>query len=123
MFSIHLRHLIQTIEFQPGKLTVDTPFVPTRYLLLRDGTYFRLLWFGGDRGGDLGKTIGKEISELQDGSLYFNHTVSKTVHQSGGSFSPCAPSPKWGCGRPVAIHRWWTGPPSGRSPRKPMRRE
>ena len=59
-------------------------FLPTHFLLLRDWAFFLIQWFSGDRAGDLGRTLAKEVVRLEDGSLLFNHTVGKTIRSAYG---------------------------------------
>jgi hypothetical protein len=46
--------------------------------------FFLTQWFAGDRAGDLGQAVGREITRLACGSLLLNHTIGKTVRQSDG---------------------------------------
>ena len=84
VFSTHLRLLAREIEFRLSQLPVGGPFFPDRFLLLRDWAFFTTQWFCGDRAGDLGRALGREVVRLEDGSLLYNHTVGKTIRESGG---------------------------------------
>ena len=84
VFSTHLRLLVREIELRLARLPTDTPFLPERFLLLRDWAFFTAQWFCGDRAGDLGRALSREVVRLDDGSLLFHHTVGKTIRESGG---------------------------------------
>ena len=84
VFSTHLRLLVKEIMFRLAELPAGEPFFPHRFLLLRDWAFFLTQWFCGDRAGDLGRAIAKEVVRLDDGSLLFNHTVGKTIREAGG---------------------------------------
>ena len=83
-FSTHLRLLVKEIELRLAGLSEDEPFFPQRFTLLRDHAFFLVLWFAGDRAGDLGRSLAKEVVRLEDGSLLFNHTVGKTIRSADG---------------------------------------
>ena len=70
--------------FRLASLSSSEPFIPSRFLLLRDWAFFLVQWFSGDRAGDLGRALGKEVVRLEDGSLLFNHTVGKTIRSADG---------------------------------------
>ena len=93
VFSTHLRLLVREIEFRLSQLPPDGPFFPERFLLLRDWAFFTTQWFCGDRAGDLGRALSREVVRLEDGSLLYNHTVGKTIRESGGQLLvvPCVP--------------------------------
>ena len=78
-FSTHLRLLMKEIDFRLSTLSPSEPFIPKRFLLYRDRAFFRILWFSGDRAGDLGRSLAKEVVRLEEGSLLLNHTVGKTI--------------------------------------------
>ena len=82
VFSDHLRYLVSVIRSR-----LDRPangFLPERFALLRDMAFFLTQWFSGDRAGDLGQTVGKEVTRLECGSFLYNHTMGKTIRQSDG---------------------------------------
>ena len=83
-FSTHLRLLVKEIMFRIASLPPGAAFVPARFLLLRDWAFFLIQWFSGDRAGDLGRSLAKEVVRLEDGSLLFNHTVGKTIRSADG---------------------------------------
>ena len=84
VFSSDLRLLVCEIQFRLSQLPSNEPFFPLRFILLRDWAFFTTQWFSGDRAGDLGRAIAKEVTRLDDGSLLYNHTVGKTVREAGG---------------------------------------
>ena len=83
-FSTHLRLLMKEIDFRLSTLSPSEPFIPKRFLLLRDRAFFRILWYSGDRAGDLGRSLAKEVVRLEEGSLLLNHTVGKTIRSADG---------------------------------------
>ena len=83
-FSTHLRLLVKEIMLQLANLPSSAAFFPLRFLLLRDWAFFLVQWFAGDRAGDLGRALTKEVVRLDDGSLLFNHTVGKTIRSADG---------------------------------------
>ena len=83
-FSTHLRLLVKEIRLRLALLSPSEPFVPARFVLLRDLSFFLIQWFSGDRAGDLGRALGKEVVRLEDGSLLLNHTVGKTIRSADG---------------------------------------
>ena len=83
IFSEVLRFLSSEIR-RLLNLASGEPFLPNRFVLERDLAFFIVQWFSGDRAGDLGNSIGKEVTRLECGSLLFNHTIGKTVRQSDG---------------------------------------
>ena len=84
VFSTHLRLVVSEIQLRLARLPPMEPFFPERFLLYRDWAFFTIQWFCGDRAGDLGNTLGREVVRLEDGSLLFNHTVGKTIREAGG---------------------------------------
>ena len=84
VFSTHLRLLVREIEFRLARLPAAEPFFPDRFLLLRDWAFFTTQWFCGDRAGDLGRALSREVVRLEDGGLLYHHTVGKTIRESGG---------------------------------------
>ena len=84
IFSSDLRLLVREIQYRLSLLPSDEPFFPRRFTLLRDWAFFTTQWFCGDRAGDLGNALAKEVTRLEDGSLLYNHTVGKTVREAGG---------------------------------------
>ena len=84
IFSSQLQLLVKEIDLREACLTASDPFVPSRYTLLRDRAFFLVQWFAGDRAGDLGRALTKEVVRLEDGSLLFNHTVGKTIRDAAG---------------------------------------
>ena len=84
VFSPHLRLLVKEIELRLAGLPVDAPLFPDRFPLLRDRAFFTTQWFAGDRAGDLGRALAKEVVRLEDGSLLYHHTVGKTVRSADG---------------------------------------
>ena len=83
-FSTHLRLLVKEIMLRLATLPAGEPFLPDRFLLLRDWAFFCIQWFAGDRAGDLGRALGREVVRLGEGSLLFNHTVGKTIRSADG---------------------------------------
>ena len=82
IFTQHLRYLVAEIR---RRLEIASgSFVPERFALERDLAFFLVQWFSGDRAGDLGNSVGKEVTRLECGSLLFNHTIGKTIRQSDG---------------------------------------
>ena len=92
-FSTHLRLLVKEIMLQLANLPADEPLFPKRFPLLRDWVFFLVQWFSGDRAGDLGRSLGKEVARLEDGSLLFHHTVGKTIRSSDGQLLVVPPVP------------------------------
>ena len=84
LFSTHLRLLVKEIELRLAGFPRDEPLFPHRFPLLRDRAFFTAQWFAGDRAGDLGRALAKEVVRLDDGSLLFHHTVGKTVRDADG---------------------------------------
>ena len=70
--------------FRLASLPSCEPFFPTKFLLLRDWAFFLVQWFSGDRAGDLGRALAKEVVRLEGGSLLFHHTVGKTIRSADG---------------------------------------
>ena len=94
-FSLHLRLLVKEIRCRLASLSsLSSPFFPDRFLLLRDLCFFCVQWFSGDRAGDLGNALGKEVVRLECGSLLFNHTVGKQIRQSEGQLLVVPPVPE-----------------------------
>ena len=83
IFSFHLRFLASEIRRRQSTASSE-PFLPNRFALERDLAFFLVQWFSGDRAGDLGNSLGKEVTRLECGSLLFNHTIGKTIRQSDG---------------------------------------
>ena len=83
-FSTHLRLLVKEIMLRLAGIPAGAPFLLDRFLLLRDWAFFCIQWFAGDRAGDLGRALGREVVRLEDGSLLFNHTVGKTIRCAEG---------------------------------------
>ena len=83
-FSTHLRLLVAEIDKRFALLPWGGPFFPDKFLLLRDKAFFLIQWFSGDRAGDLGRALGKEVVRLEEGSLLFHHTVGKTIRSASG---------------------------------------
>ena len=84
IFSPLLRRLLTEIELRLAKFPPGEPLFPHRFPLLRDRAFFAAQWFAGDRAGDLGRALGKEVVRLDGGSLLFHHTVGKTVRDAAG---------------------------------------
>ena len=84
IFSSDLRLLVREIQYRLSQLPSDEPLFPLRFILLRDWAFFTTQWFSGDRAGDLGRAVAKEVTRLDDGSLLYNHTVGKTIREAGG---------------------------------------
>ena len=93
-FSVHLRLLVMAIGVRLASLSPPPPLFPDRFLLLRDRCFFLIQWFCGDRAGDLGNALGKEVVRLECGSLLFNHTVGKQIRQSEGQLLVVPPVPE-----------------------------
>ena len=83
IFSEVLRYLTSEIRRQLVAASGES-FLPSRFVLERDLAFFLVQWFSGDRAGDLGNSLGKEVTRLECGSLLFNHTIGKTIRQSDG---------------------------------------
>ena len=83
IFSEVLRYLALEIHRQLAVASGES-FLPARFVLERDLAFFLVQWFSGDRAGDLGNSVGKEVTRLECGSLLFNHTIGKTIRQSDG---------------------------------------
>ena len=83
IFSTHLRLLAAEIARRLASLPPSSSFFPHRFCLLRDRCFFLTQWFAGDRAGDLGNAVGKEVSRHSTGSLIMEHTIGKTIRQSG----------------------------------------
>lgn len=84
LFSPPLRLLALSISQRIVSLSPSSPFLPDSFVLHRDLAFFLVQWLSGDRAGDLGRSVGKEVTRLPCGSLLFNHTVGKTIRQSDG---------------------------------------
>ena len=84
VFSTHLRLLVKEIMFRVASLPPGAAFIPSHFLLLRDWAFFLIQWFSGDRAGDLGRALAKEVVRLEDGSLLFHHTIGKTIRSADG---------------------------------------
>ena len=82
VFSTHIRLLVKEIDFRLATLLDGEPFFPQRFTLLRDRAFFLAQWFSGDRAGDLGRALAREVVRLDNGSLLFRHTAGKTVRES-----------------------------------------
>ena len=93
-FSTHIRLLVKEIMLQLASLPGDEPLFPKRFPLLRDWAFFLVQWFSGDRAGDLGRSFGREVVRLEDGSLLFNHTVGKTIWSADGDLLVVPPVPE-----------------------------
>ena len=83
IFSHHLRYVISEARRRLRRNSA-LPFLPERFAVLRDIAFFLIQWFAGDRAGDLGRSVGSEVSRLDCGSLLLNHTIGKCIRQSGG---------------------------------------
>ena len=83
IFSTHLRLLAAEIARRLASLKPGSSFFPDKFCLLRDRCFFLTQWFSGDRAGDLGNAVGKEVSRHETGSLIMMHTIGKTIRQSG----------------------------------------
>lgn len=81
-FSEHLRFLVKDIRSRLASAS-SRSFLPHRFVLLRDLAFFTCQWFAGDRAGDLGNSIGREVSRLENGNLLMNHVIGKTVRVMG----------------------------------------
>ena len=82
VFSDLLRFVAATIRKELS--SSHRSFFPSRFALLRDLAFFLVQWFAGDRAGDLGRTLTREVSRLECGALLFNHTLGKSVRQNDG---------------------------------------
>ena len=82
IFSDLLRFVVSVIR--KNLTTSHSSFFPSRFALLRDLAFFLVQWFAGDRAGDLGRSLTREVSRLECGSLLLNHTLGKTIRQSDG---------------------------------------
>ena len=56
-----------------------------QYVLYRDLAFFVCLWWAGERSADLGRAKTCEVTKIDGKDLLFNHTIGKTVRQSGSS--------------------------------------
>ena len=83
IFSTHLRLLAADISRRIALLQDSAPLFPDKFCLYRDRCFFLIQWFAGDRAGDLGNAIGKEVSRHSTGALILKHTIGKTIRQSG----------------------------------------
>ena len=83
IFSTHLRLLSVEISRRISSLPPSAPFFPEKFCLLRDRCFFLIQWFAGDRAGDLGNAVGKEVVRHNTGALLLKHTIGKTIRQSG----------------------------------------
>ena len=83
IFSTHLRLLAVEIARRISSLPVSAPFFPEKFCLFRDRCFFLIQWFAGDRAGDLGNAVGKEVARHNTGALLLRHTIGKTIRQSG----------------------------------------
>ena len=70
IFSTHLRLLAAEIARRIAVLPSTAPFFPDKFCLLRDRCFFLIQWFAGDRAGDLGNSVGKEVSRFM-GNIFF----------------------------------------------------
>ena len=93
-FSLHMRLLVKEIDYRLASLPSSSSLFPDRFMLLRDRCFFLVQWFSGDRAGDLGNSLGKEVVRLECGSLLFNHTVGKQIRQSDGHLLVVPPVPE-----------------------------
>ena len=83
IFSTHMRLLAADIARRIALLHDSAPLFPDKFCLYRDRCFFLIQWFAGDRAGDLGNAIGKEVSRHSTGALILKHTIGKTIRQSG----------------------------------------
>ena len=83
IFSTHLRLLAADISRRIALLPASASLFPDKFCLFRDRCFFLIQWFAGDRAGDLGNAIGKEVSRHSTGALILKHTIGKTIRQSG----------------------------------------
>ena len=91
IFSTHLRLLAAEIARRIACLPPGCPLFPEKFCLFRDRCFFLIQWFAGDRAGDLGNAVGREVSRHSTGALILNHTIGKTIRQSGSQslIVPC----------------------------------
>ena len=82
-FSTHLRLLAVEINRRIDSLSSSAPLFPEKFCLFRDRCFFLIQWFAGDRAGDLGNAVGKEVARHNTGALLLKHTIGKTIRQSG----------------------------------------
>ena len=76
--------LRQVVRYIIGKQNSPNLSLRDKYVLSRDRAYFLVLFFAGDRPGDLGLTLIQEMWRFpQDEGVLFNHTYGKTLR--GGS--------------------------------------
>lgn len=92
-FSPHLRLLVKEIDLRLSRLPSLSLF-PERFPLLRDKCFFLAQWFSGDRAGDLGNSVAREVVRLECGSLLYNHTVGKQIRQGEGQLMLVPPVPE-----------------------------
>ena len=83
IFSDKLRWLVSEIKRRMADVTENGGTFTNKYVLQRDLAFFLCLWWASDRAGDLGRTQTCEISRIDGGDFLFNHTVGKTVRESG----------------------------------------
>ena len=102
IFSTHLRLLAAEIARRIASLPSQSPLFPEKFCLFRDRCFFLIQWFAGDRAGDLGNAVGREVSRHSTGALVLNHTIGKTIRQNGSQtlIVPCIPEDALIC--PVA---------------------
>ena len=120
-FSTHLRMFVMAAKLKMASLDPAGSFFPDRFLILRDLAFFLALWFSGDRAGDLGRALTKEVVRLEDGSLLFHHTVGKTIRSADGQLLvlPRVTDDTSLC--PVAAFERYTEACLGASPPVPLR--
>ena len=83
VFSTHLRLLAVEIARRIDSLPPSAPLFPEKFCLYRDRCFFLVQWFTGDRAGDLGNAVGREVARHSTGALLLRHTIGKTIRQSG----------------------------------------
>jgi integrase len=83
LFSDKIRVLITEIDRRYEALGEEGTFAQ-KYVLKRDKAFFLISWWAADRAGDLGQIMGVEVTELSNGYFLLNHTLGKTIRESGG---------------------------------------
>ena len=83
IFSTHLRLLAAEISRRISSLSPSASLFPEKFCLFRDRAFFLIQWFAGDRAGDLGNAVGAEVSRHSTGALILQHTIGKTIRESG----------------------------------------
>ena len=74
--AVHIDHSLQSSTITPTQ----------RFIFARDQAYFKAVFFGGDRPGDMSKMKVPEISRFpNDDGFLFNHVWGKTLRDGDGN--------------------------------------